>query len=222
MINEDMQSECLHTPSAHWDHDAIADDPHANNPLSGERVVIIDNYDSFTYNLAHLVKQLGAKVEVFRNDQFTLNQLERFTKIILSPGPGIPEEAGLLMDVIRTYAGRKPMLGVCLGHQAIAEVFGGKLVNLKEVYHGIATEGTQFGNDPIFGGLPKRIVMGRYHSWVVDRAGFPDYLEVTAMSDDGQIMALRHRNYNIHGIQFHPESVLTPEGATIVKNWLQL
>lgn len=222
MINEDMQSECLHTPSAHWDHDAMADDPHANNPLSGERVVIIDNYDSFTYNLAHLVKQLGAKVEVFRNDQFTLNQLERFTKIILSPGPGIPEEAGLLMDVIRTYAGRKPMLGVCLGHQAIAEVFGGKLVNLKEVYHGIATEGTQFGNDPIFGGLPKRIIMGRYHSWVVDRAGFPDCLEVTAMSDDGQIMALRHRNYNIHGIQFHPESVLTPEGATIVKNWLQL
>ena len=221
MINEDLQSECLHTPSAHWDHDAMADDPHANNPLSGERVVIIDNYDSFTYNLAHLVKQLGSKVEVFRNDQFTLNQLERFTKIILSPGPGIPEEAGLLMDVIRTYAGRKPMLGVCLGHQAIAEVFGGKLVNLKEVYHGIATEGTQFGNDPIFSGLPKRIVMGRYHSWVVDRAGFPDCLEVTAMSDDGQIMALRHRNYNIHGIQFHPESVLTPEGATIVRNWLQ-
>ena len=221
MINEDLQSECLHTPSAHWDHDAMADDPHANNPLSGERVVIIDNYDSFTYNLAHLVKQLGAKVEVFRNDQFTLNQLERFTKIILSPGPGIPEEAGLLMDVIRTYAGRKPMLGVCLGHQAIAEVFGGKLVNLKEVYHGIATEGTQFGNDPIFSGLPKRIIMGRYHSWVVDRAGFPDCLEVTAMSDDGQIMALRHRNYNIHGIQFHPESVLTPEGATIVRNWLQ-
>lgn len=221
MINEDLQSECLHTPSAHWDHDAMADDPHTNNPLSGERVVIIDNYDSFTYNLAHLVKQLGAKVEVFRNDQFTLNQLERFTKIILSPGPGIPEEAGLLMDVIRTYAGRKPMLGVCLGHQAIAEVFGGKLVNLKEVYHGIATEGTQFGNDPIFSGLPKRIVMGRYHSWVVDRAGFPDCLEVTAMSDDGQIMSLRHRNYNIHGIQFHPESVLTPEGATIVRNWLQ-
>ena len=221
MINEDLQSECLHTPSAHWDHDAMADDPHTNNPLSGERVVIIDNYDSFTYNLAHLVKQLGAKVEVFRNDQFTLNQLERFTKIILSPGPGIPEEAGLLMDVIRTYAGRKPMLGVCLGPQAIAEVVGGKLVNLKEVYHGIATEGTQFGNDPIFSGLPKRIVMGRYHSWVVDRAGFPDCLEVTAMSDDGQIMALRHRNYNIHGIQFHPESVLTPEGATIVRNWLQ-
>ena len=221
MINEDLQSECLHTPSAHWYHDAMADDPHTNNPLSGERVVIIDNYDSFTYNLAHLVKQLGAKVEVFRNDQFTLNQLERFTKIILSPGPGIPEEAGLLMDVIRTYAGRKPMLGVCLGHQAIAEVFGGKLVNLKEVYHGIATEGTQFGNDPIFSGLPKRIVMGLYYIFFFFCSGFPDCLEVTAMSDDGQIMALRHRNYNIHGIQFHPESVLTPEGATIVRNWLQ-
>lgn len=190
--------------------------------VQAQRVVIIDNYDSFTYNLAHLVRQLGATVEVYRNDQFTLNQLEPFSKIILSPGPGIPEEAGLLMDVIRTYAGRKPMLGVCLGHQAIGEVFGGKLVNLAEVYHGLATEGTQFGNDPIFAGLPRRIVMGRYHSWVVDRAGFPDCLEVTAMSDDGQIMALRHRNYNIHGIQFHPESVLTPEGTTIVRNWLEL
>lgn len=187
-----------------------------------QRVVIIDNYDSFTYNLAHLVRQLGAKVTVYRNDQFTLNQLEPFSKIILSPGPGIPEEAGLLMDVIRQYAGRKPMLGVCLGHQAIGQVFGGRLTNLSEVYHGVATEGTQFGNDPIFAGMSKRIVMGRYHSWVVDRAGLPDCLEVTAMSDDGQIMALRHRNYNIHGIQFHPESVLTPEGATIVKNWLSL
>ena len=193
-----------------------------NDGAQAQRVVIVDNYDSFTYNLAHLVRQLGYTVEVYRNDQFTLNQLEPFSKIILSPGPGIPEEAGLLMDVIRTYAGRKPMLGVCLGHQAIGEVFGGKLTNLSEVYHGVATEGTQFGNDPIFAGLPRRIVMGRYHSWVVDRAGFPDSLEVTAVSDEGQIMALRHRNYNIHGIQFHPESVLTPEGATIVKNWLEL
>ncbi len=193
-----------------------------NGGAQAQRVVIIDNYDSFTYNLAHLVRQLGYTVEVYRNDQFTLNQLEPFSKIVLSPGPGIPEEAGLLMDVIRAYAGRKPMLGVCLGHQAIGEVFGGKLTNLSEVYHGVATEGTQFGNDPIFAGLPRRIVMGRYHSWVVDRAGFPDSLEVTAVSDEGQIMALRHRNYNIHGIQFHPESVLTPEGATIVKNWLEL
>ena len=169
-----------------------------------------------------MVKELGAEVTVYRNDQFQLNQLEVFDKIILSPGPGIPSEAGLLLDVIRTYAGRKPILGVCLGHQAIGEVFGGKLTNLSDVYHGIATEGTQFGIDPIFSGLPKRIIMGRYHSWVVDRVDFPSCLEITAVSDDGQIMALRHRNYNIHGIQFHPESVLTPEGRTIIKNWLNI
>ena len=186
------------------------------------KIVIIDNYDSFTYNLSHLVKELGAEVTVYRNDQFQLNQLEVFDKIILSPGPGIPSEAGLLLDVIRTYAGRKPILGVCLGHQAIGEVFGGKLTNLSDVYHGIATEGTQFGVDPIFTGLPKRIIMGRYHSWVVDRVDFPSCLEITAVSDDGQIMALRHRNYNIHGIQFHPESVLTPEGRTIIKNLLNI
>ena len=186
------------------------------------KIVIIDNYDSFTYNLSHLVKELGAEVTVYRNDQFQLNQLEVFDKIILSPGPGIPSEAGLLLDVIRTYAGRKPILGVCLGHQAIGEVFGGKLTNLSDVYHGIATEGTQFGVDPIFTGLPKHIIMGRYHSWVVDRVDFPSCLEITAVSDDGQIMALRHRNYNIHGIQFHPESVLTPEGRTIIKNWLNI
>ncbi len=186
------------------------------------KIVIIDNYDSFTYNLSHLVKELGADVTVLRNDQFELPQLQAFDKIILSPGPGIPSEAGLLLDVIRTYAGSKPMLGVCLGHQAIGEVFGGKLTNLSDVFHGVATEGTQLGNDPIFDGLPRRITMGRYHSWVVDNDGFPDCLEVTAVSDEGQIMALRHRQYNIHGIQFHPESVLTPEGRTIVSNWLKL
>ena len=186
------------------------------------KIVIIDNYDSFTYNLSHLVKELGADVTVLRNDQFELPQLHAFDKIILSPGPGIPSEAGLLLDVIRTYAGSKPMLGVCLGHQAIGEVFGGKLTNLSDVFHGVATEGTQLGNDPIFDGLPRRITMGRYHSWVVDNDGFPDCLEVTAVSDEGQIMALRHRQYNIHGIQFHPESVLTPDGRTIVSNWLKL
>ena len=146
-------------------------------------IVIIDNYDSFTYNLAHLVRQLGASVTVYRNDQFEMSQLEPFDKIILSPGPGIPSEAGLLLDVVRTYAGRKPILGVCLGHQAIAEVFGARLTNLADVYHGVATEGTQFNNDVVFEGLPQRIVMGRYHSWVVDRAGFPDCLQVTAVSD---------------------------------------
>jgi len=186
------------------------------------KIVIIDNYDSFTYNLSHLVKELGADVTVLRNDQFTLPQLQPFDRIILSPGPGIPSEAGLLLDVIRTYAGHKPMLGVCLGHQAIGEVFGAQLVNLSEVFHGVATEGTQLGNDPIFAGLPRRITMGRYHSWVVDKESLPDTLEITALSDEGQIMALRHRSYNIHGIQFHPESVLTPQGHDIVRNWMNL
>lgn len=187
-----------------------------------QKIVIVDNYDSFTYNLAHLVKSLGAEVTVYRNDQFAIQQLECFDKIILSPGPGIPSEAGLLMDVIRHYAGHKPMLGVCLGHQAIGEVFGAKLTNLTEVYHGVATTITQFGNDPIFRGMDKRLDVGRYHSWVVDKTGLPDCIEVTAVSDDGQIMGLRHRNYDIHGIQFHPESVLTPQGRQIVSNWLDM
>ena len=184
------------------------------------KIVIIDNYDSFTYNLSHLIKEIGAEVTVIRNNQFTLNQLERFDKIVLSPGPGIPSEAGLLLDVIKTYKGRKPILGVCLGHQAIGEVFGGTLENLSDVFHGVATEGTQFSNDYIFDSLPKRITMGRYHSWVVSRENFPTCLEVTAVSDEGQIMALKHKNYDIHGIQFHPESVLTPEGKTILRNFI--
>ena len=185
------------------------------------KIVIIDNYDSFTYNLSHLIKEIGAEVTVIRNDQFTLNQLERFDKIVLSPGPGIPSEAGLLLDVIKTYKGRKPILGVCLGHQAIGEVFGGTLENLSDVFHGVATEGTQFSNDYIFDSLPKRITMGRYHSWVVSRENFPTCLEVTAVSDEGQIMALKHKNYDIHGIQFHPESVLTPAGKTILRNFIE-
>ncbi|MCI5506226.1 MAG: aminodeoxychorismate/anthranilate synthase component II [Prevotella sp.] len=185
------------------------------------KIVIIDNYDSFTYNLSHLIKEIGAEVTVIRNDQFTLNQLEPFDKIVLSPGPGIPSEAGLLLDVIKTYKGRKPILGVCLGHQAIGEVFGGTLENLSDVFHGVATEGTQFSNDYIFDSLSKRITMGRYHSWVVSRENFPTCLEVTAVSDEGQIMALKHKNYDIHGIQFHPESVLTPEGKTIVRNFIE-
>lgn len=185
------------------------------------KIVIIDNYDSFTYNLSHLLKELGADVTVVRNDKFELKDLEQYDKIVLSPGPGIPSEAGLLLDVIRTYAGRKPILGVCLGHQAIGEVFGASLENLKEVYHGVQTEGTQLGNDYIFEGQPERVMMGRYHSWVVAKDSVPECLEVTAMSDDGEIMAMRHRQYDIHGIQFHPESVLTPEGKTIVGNFLK-
>lgn len=186
------------------------------------KIVIIDNYDSFTYNLAHLVKELGAEVTVYRNDQFELSQLEAFDKIILSPGPGIPSEAGLLLDVIKAYAGKKPILGVCLGHQAIGEVFGGQLENLSEVFHGVAIEGTQLGNDEIFAGLPNRITMGRYHSWVVSKQDFPNCLAITAEDDEGQIMALRHKTYDVRGIQFHPESVLTPDGRTMLQNWLNL
>ena len=186
------------------------------------KVVIIDNYDSFTYNLSHLVKELGAKVTVVRNDQFELADLEQYSKIILSPGPGIPSEAGLLLDVIRAYAGKKPILGVCLGHQAIGEVFGAKLENLSDVFHGVATPCHIIADDPIFSGIPRDITIGRYHSWVVSREGLPDCLEVTAESDEGQIMALRHRELNVRGIQFHPESVLTPDGRKMLQNWMFL
>ena len=193
------------------------------------KIVIIDNYDSFTYNLSHLVKELGAEVTVLRNDQFSLDEIESYSKIILSPGPGIPSEAGLLLDVIRllldvirTYAGKKPILGVCLGHQAIGEVFGGKLENLSDVFHGVATPCHIIADDPIFSGIDRDITIGRYHSWVVSNEGLPDCLEVTAVSDEGQIMALRHRELNVRGIQFHPESVLTPDGKKMLQNWLFL
>jgi len=186
------------------------------------KIVIIDNYDSFTYNLSHLVKELGAEVDVLRNDQFQLEDLESYSKIILSPGPGIPSEAGLLLDVIRTYAGRKPILGVCLGHQAIGEAFGGKLENLSDVFHGVATSCRIIADDPVFSGLPAEITIGRYHSWVVSREGLPECLEVTAESEEGQIMALHHKTFNIRGIQFHPESVLTPDGMQMLQNWLYL
>ena len=185
------------------------------------KTVIIDNYDSFTYNLAHLVKELGAEVDVLRNDKFELEELEKYDKIILSPGPGIPEEAGLLLEVIRTYAGRKPILGVCLGEQAIGQAFGGKLTNLSEVFHGIQTNVKIKNKDYIFSGLPTEIPVGRYHSWVVDTDGFPEELVITAISSEGQIMALKHREYDVHGIQFHPESGLTPDGKQIVGNWLK-
>ena len=184
------------------------------------KIVIIDNYDSFTYNLSHLVKELGAEVTVVRNDRFELSDLEGYDKILLSPGPGIPEEAGLLLDVIRTYAGRKPILGICLGEQAIGEVMGGKLVNLAEVYHGIQSEVTLTAPDYIFDGLPENILVGRYHSWVVDRDTLPDCLETTALSHEGYIMALRHKTLDVHGIQFHPESVFTPDGRQMINNWL--
>ena len=184
------------------------------------RIVIIDNYDSFTYNLSHLVKELGAEVTVYRNDQFELPQLEAFDKILLSPGPGIPVESGLLLDVIRTYAGKKPILGICLGEQAIGEVMGGTLVNLADVYHGVQTPVTLTADDYIFEGLPKTINVGRYHSWVVAADSMPECLDILALSDEGYVMALRHKTFDLRGIQFHPESVLTPDGKQIISNWL--
>ena len=168
------------------------------------------------------MKELGAEVTVLRNDQFKLEDLEPYDKIILSPGPGIPSEAGLLLDVIHTYAGRKPILGVCLGHQAIGEAFGGNLENLSDVFHGVATPCHIIVDDPIFSGIDRNITIGRYHSWVVSQEGFPNCLEVTAVSDEGQIMALKHKELNIRGIQFHPESVLTPDGKKMLQNWMSL
>ena len=185
------------------------------------RIAVIDNYDSFTYNLVHLVKSLGVEVDVFRNDQFRLSSLEPYDKLLLSPGPGIPSEAGLLLEVIKTYAPRKSILGICLGHQAIGEVFGGRLVRLRQVYHGVATPCEQMMDEPLFADLPRHFEVGRYHSWVVSREDFPDCLQVTALSSDGQVMALRHKQYDVCGLQFHPESVLTPLGETILSDWIR-
>ena len=184
--------------------------------------VVIDNYDSFTYNLVHLIKELGANVTVVRNNQFNLEDLNAYDRILLSPGPGIPSEAGLLLEVIKHYTGVKPILGVCLGHQAIGEVFGAKLRNLSDVFHGVTTEITQIIDTPLFAGVPKQFPVGRYHSWVIERTNFPNCLEIIAESKEGLIMALRHKTHNIYGIQFHPESVLTPDGRTIIANWLHI
>lgn len=182
--------------------------------------VIIDNYDSFTYNLRHIVNELGVDVDVLRNDAFDIESIAQYDKIILSPGPGIPREAGLMPAVIHRYSGEKPILGVCLGHQAIGETFGAKLINLSEVFHGVQTPVEIIGNDSIFNGLGHEILVGRYHSWVVDANRLPECLEITATSREGLIMALRHKTYDIHGIQFHPESVLTPQGKRIIANFL--
>ena len=186
------------------------------------KIIIIDNYDSFTYNLSHLLKELGADVTVVRNDKFRIEDLEQYDKIVLSPGPGIPSEAGLMPDAIKAYAGRKPILGICLGHQAIGEAFGAKLLNIGNVVHGVATPAHLTAQDYLFEGLPKEIEVGRYHSWVVSDTDLPECLEVTSRSDDGYIMSLRHREYDIRGIQFHPESVLTPDGKKMLQNWLFL
>ena len=185
------------------------------------RILVFDNYDSFTYNLVHLVeKLLHQKVEVYRNDQLPLEKVKEFDKIILSPGPGIPVEAGLLLPLIKEYASSKSILGVCLGHQAIGEAFGGKLVNLSTVYHGVSTPVKILQRGDLFDGMPDGFEAGRYHSWVVSDEGFPQELEVTARDEKNYIMALRHKTLDVQGVQFHPESVLTPQGELILKNWL--
>ena len=187
------------------------------------KILLFDNYDSFTYNLLHILKEFGADVEVFRNDKITLDEVDRFDKIVLSPGPGIPEEAGILLPLIRRYAPTKSILGVCLGEQAIGEAFGAKLINLTEVHHGVCSDVRVVANDPLFNGLDRIFRVGRYHSWVVSKEGLPDCLEITAEdTEEGQIMGLRHKEYNVRGIQFHPESVLTPQGKEIIKNWLSI
>lgn len=187
------------------------------------KILVFDNYDSFTYNLVHLVEQImGEKVDVFRNDAIALEEVKEYDKIILSPGPGIPSESGLLLPLIKEYASTKSILGVCLGQQAIGEAFGGKLVNLKEVYHGVATPIKLLNrNTKIFRGLPEQIEAGRYHSWVVSEEDFPDCLDITARDEQNYIMALQHKAFDVCGVQFHPESVLTPDGEKILRNWLK-
>lgn len=186
------------------------------------KILVIDNYDSFVYNLVHYLEELDCEVTVKRNDKFYLEEVENYDKILLSPGPGIPDEAGLLKAVIQQYAASKPILGVCLGQQAIGEVFGGKLENLSKVFHGVATKATIISeNEPLFKGLEKEIEIGRYHSWVVSKEEFPEVLEITSIDENGQIMSLRHKFYDICGVQFHPESVLTPMGKQIIKNWVE-
>lgn len=193
------------------------------------KVLVFDNYDSFTYNLVHLVEKiLHEKVEVHRNDKLPLEKVKDYDKIILSPGPGIPEEAGLLLPLIKEYAASKSILGVCLGHQAIGQAFGGELINLSNVYHGVATPihlldtpAATAASNAVFRDMPQEFEVGRYHSWVVGKEGFPDTLEVTAEDENGFIMALRHKTYDVQGVQFHPESVLTPQGEQLMRNWLR-
>ena len=184
-----------------------------------KKILVIDNYDSFTYNLVHYLEDLDCNVVVKRNDQLTLEEVAAYDRIVLSPGPGIPDEAGLLKEIIATYAPTKRIFGVCLGQQAIAEVFGGSLINLDEVYHGIATKINITKDDNLFDGLPREILVGRYHSWVVD-PNLPEVLEATSLDENGQIMSLRHKTFDVCAVQFHPESVLTPQGKKILENWL--
>ncbi|WP_374443155.1 aminodeoxychorismate/anthranilate synthase component II [Epilithonimonas sp.] len=185
------------------------------------KILVFDNYDSFTYNLVQIIEHIvGEKVDVYRNDQIPLEDIGKYDKIVLSPGPGIPEEAGILLDVIKKYAPTKSIFGVCLGQQAIAEAFGGSLINLSEIYHGVATEAVQINAHKIFNGLPETLEVGRYHSWAVNPDDFPAELEITSVDKNGMIMSLKHQSYDVHAVQYHPESILTPDGKQILENFL--
>jgi anthranilate synthase component 2 len=186
------------------------------------KILVFDNYDSFTYNLVQMIERiLETKVDVVKNDEISLEEIEKYDKIVLSPGPGIPEEAGILLELIKKYAPTKSILGVCLGQQAIAEAFGGSLINLSEIFHGVATSAQIVKTETkIFKNLHSAMEVGRYHSWAVNPENFPEELEVTAVDKDGMIMALQHKTYDVHGVQFHPESILTPEGEVIIRNFL--
>lgn len=189
--------------------------------MTKKNIVVIDNYDSFVYNLVHYLEDLDCKVTVIRNDEFELDDLINFDKILLSPGPGIPNEAGLLKQVIAKYASTKSILGVCLGQQAIGEVFGGQLTNLEKVYHGVATQiKILVVDENLFENLESNQEVGRYHSWVIANQDFPEVLEITSIDENGQIMSIRHRMYDVKGVQFHPESVLTPNGKKMLENWV--
>jgi anthranilate synthase component II len=185
------------------------------------KLLVLDNYDSFTYNLVQLIEKTSNIVyEVHKNDKITLEQVNEFDKILLSPGPGIPKNAGIMNELIKLYASKKSILGVCLGLQGIGEVFGAELVNLETVYHGIATEIRLIADDPLFDHCPKKFVAGRYHSWAVDYNSIPDDLIVTAIDDEQCVMALRHKQFDVKGVQFHPESILTEYGEQIIRNWI--
>ena len=197
-------------------------EPTTNNQQPTTKILVFDNYDSFTYNLVQMIEQIvGEKVDVFRNDQIPLEDIEKYDKIILSPGPGIPEEAGILLDLIKKYAPTKSIFGVCLGQQAIAEAFGGSLINLSEIYHGVATDANQVKAHKILENLPETLEVGRYHSWAVNPEDFPEELEITSVDKDGMIMSLKHKNYDVHAVQYHPESILTPKGKQILENFLK-
>lgn len=187
------------------------------------KLLVLDNYDSFVFNIVHIIRELGVDgtVDVYRNDKITVEQAGMYDKILLSPGPGIPSEAGILLDLIKKYGPEKSILGVCLGHQAIGEVYGANLINLSEVYHGLAVPTKVVDKDYLFNGMPETFMCGRYHSWAINPASDLSNLKVTAVDNQGNIMAISHKKYDIKGVQFHPESILTENGRTILANWLK-